>query len=699
MLVLLSGMIVLLSTAALLRAEVTDAEVRQCIARAVVRLKAGQKTDGQWQMMPDKYGGQYGGVTALAVLALLQAGQPVDDAVVAKGLRALEATPNSDTYVVSLRLMALLKADQVSARPRYRKLVRQAVRWLEQSQTRIGTWGYNRRWARSMADRKPETGTDNSNTQMALLALYEAAKAGYKVNDQVWKRSEAYYARTQNSDGGWGYRSGPRYESYGSMTAAGLASLLVTGSRLHEGMQYKCGSPERTKQCGKYRQVQPIAQALAWLDKNFAVDHHPGQGTQWHYYYLYAMERVGIISGLKTIGRHDWFREGAEFLVRRQSQDGGFRRTGRIGGQVREYDIAFAILFLAKGHVPVLVNKLRWSSTNTDWNIDRYDAEHLTRWIGDRLNGRPVGWQTVSLSDPLEQWLEAPILLITGRKAPQLTPQQKQKLRKYVEGGGTILADSCCDGKAFIEGMRLLVGELFPEIKLQELPETHPVYHSYQNLPARWKLEGLSFGCRTPVLLSTKDLSCYWEQSDRPGSEPALKIGLNIAAYATALEPLRQPLERVVLVGEGPKIKIERGALYVGKVRHKGDWNSRPKAMDRLLDELRLESGVKTANRVVAVSLSGDRVQRFPVLYMVGHFDPKLSDQEKAGLKRYLDRGGFLLAEACCGMPGFDKGFRALMKELFPDRPLKPIPPDSPLLDGRIGHRIETVKVSRRLAK
>ncbi len=698
-LALLSAAVVLSLTATVLGAEVTDAEVRQCIARAVKRLKSGQETDGHWQMMPDKYGGQYGGVTAVAVLALLQAGEPVDDPVVAKGLRALEAAPDSDTYVVSLRMMALLKADQVSAQPRYRKQIREAVRWLQQSQTPTGTWGYNRRWAKLSADRRPDSGTDNSNTQMALLALYEAAKAGHKVSDDLWKRSEAHYVRTQNRDGGWGYRAGARFDSYGSMTAAGLASLLLTGSRLHEGRQHKCGTPERIKHCGQYRQNQPIAQALSWLDKNFSVAKHPGLGTSWHYYYLYAVERVGMVSGLKTIGRHDWFREGAEFLVRRQLPDGGFDRIGKIRGPVREYDIAFAILFLAKGHVPVLVNKLRWGATNLEWNIDRYDAEHLTLWIGDKLNGRPVGWQTVSLSAPLEQWLEAPILLITGRTAPKLTPQHKAKLRKYVEGGGTILADSCCDGKAFTEAMRLLVRELFPEVKLEELPKTHPIYHSYESLPATWKLEGLTFGCRTPVLLSTKDLSCYWEQFDRPESEPALKMGLNIAAYATALEPLRQPLQRVELISEVPKIKAERGALYVGKVQHKGNWNSRPQAMDRLLNTLRLEAGVKTANRVVPVSLADDRALSFPVLYMVGHFDPKLSDQEKAGLKRYLDRGGFLFAEACCGLPGFDKGFRALMKELFPDRPLKPVPADSPLLDGRIGHRIETVKVTRRLAK
>ncbi|MBN2581749.1 MAG: DUF4159 domain-containing protein [Planctomycetes bacterium] len=674
-----------------LAAQVTDEQVRRCVDGAVAKLKKGQNADGHWGDILDRYGGGYGGMTALAVLALLQAGVPPDDAVVAKGMAALERMPDADTYVVSLRLMAMLKADEVSGKPAHAKEARAAVAWLSEAQTYVGTWGYNRRLAQEASADALITNTDNSNTQMALLALYEAAKAGYGVDDQVWKRSESHYVRSQNKDGGWGYRMGPGNNSYGSMTAAGLASLFVTGSRLHEDKQYKCGTPERVKFCGQYRQNEPIAQALAWLDKNFSVSEHPGLSGSYHYYYLYAVERVGIVGGLKTIGRSDWFREGAAFLVGRQLPDGGFSRVGKVRGAAFDYDVAFAILFLTKGHVPLLVNKLRWGRTNLAWNIDRYDAEHLTRWIGDRLNGKPVGWQTVSLSDPIEQWLEAPLLLVTGREALALTPAQRQKLRQYVEQGGMILADSCCDGKAFADSVRALAAELFPETPLGVLPETHPVYHSFESLPGTWQIEGLTFGCRTPLLLSAKDLSCYWEQSDRPESEAALKMGLNIAAYVTAREPLRDPLAAVRLIEQTAETDVERGALYIGKVQHLGDWNSRPQAMDRLLEILRNDAAVKTANHAVPVKLTDARLMQLPVLYMVGHRDPKLSDAEKEALKRYLERGGFLMAEACCGEKAFDTAFRALMKELLPDQPLEPVPADSPLLNGQVGHKIEKV--------
>lgn len=77
-------------------------------------------------------------------------------------------------------------------------------------------------------------------------------------------------------------------------------------------------------------------------------------------------------------------------------------------------------------------------------------------------------------------------------------------------------------------------------------------------------------------------------------------------------------------------------------------------------------------------SLLGDLLQS-PVAYFNGHAAPTFSEVEKELLKQYIDQGGFLLAEACCGQEPFDQGFRALMKELFPDNPLKPLSAEHPV--------------------
>jgi hypothetical protein len=209
----------------------------------------------------------------------------------------------------------------------------------------------------------------------------------------------------------------------------------------------------------------------------------------------------------------------------------------------------------------------------------------------------------------------------------------------------------------------------------------------------------LGFGCRTPLLLSTRDLGCWWERADDPESEAALKLGLNIAAYATARETLRDRLSPVELVQLAAEVQVDRGALYIGKVQHQGDWNSRPTAVDRLLELLRTDGAVKAANRAVPVQLTDEALKQLPVLYMAGHGDPKLSPAEKEALKAYLNRGGFLMAEACCGEKAFDTAFRSLMQELFPDRPLEAVPGDSPLVDGQVGRRIGKVTLTGPVAR
>ena len=65
-----------------------------------------------------------------------------------------------------------------------------------------------------------------------------------------------------------------------------------------------------------------------------------------------------------------------------------------------------------------------------------------------------------------------------------------------------------------------------------------------------------------------------------------------------------------------------------------------------------------------------------PILYFNGHESPKLTGQQEKLLKGYIEEGGFIIAESCCGSEEFTVGFRALMKKLFPNNPLQPMKPE-----------------------
>lgn len=67
-----------------------------------------------------------------------------------------------------------------------------------------------------------------------------------------------------------------------------------------------------------------------------------------------------------------------------------------------------------------------------------------------------------------------------------------------------------------------------------------------------------------------------------------------------------------------------------------------------------------------------------PVVYFNGH-ELQLGDIEEKILKEYLDNGGFIFAEACCGEKQFDRDFRALITRLFGKDSLKPLRDDHPL--------------------
>ncbi len=74
-----------------------------------------------------------------------------------------------------------------------------------------------------------------------------------------------------------------------------------------------------------------------------------------------------------------------------------------------------------------------------------------------------------------------------------------------------------------------------------------------------------------------------------------------------------------------------------------------------------------------------DDLLEAPVLIINGRDGLTLSVAEKNKLREYIDRGGFIFAQDCCRGDGFHNAFTKLVKELFPDTPLRDLPPDHPV--------------------
>ena len=95
--------------------------------------------------------------------------------------------------------------------------------------------------------------------------------------------------------------------------------------------------------------ARAMRDGLAWLDGHWSVTGNPEAAKTWHYYYLYGLERVGVLSDRKWIGKHDWYREGATEILDHQAAGGAWQGAG-MGPLV---DTPFALLFLKRATMPL----------------------------------------------------------------------------------------------------------------------------------------------------------------------------------------------------------------------------------------------------------------------------------------------------------------------------------------------------------
>ncbi|MCA9064415.1 MAG: DUF4159 domain-containing protein, partial [Planctomycetaceae bacterium] len=700
----------------------SDLELRDRVRRAMTNgtnaLVRLQNNDGSWTG-EGSYTNHVVGMTSLAIMALINCDTPVNSPEVQNGLNYLRTDgglKNLETYEGSLMLMALCAAEEYH---RDMPLIRALARQIEDSQERNGAgqglWGYG-----LIGSLRLHQHPDRSNGQFAILALRDAAYAGVDIDPATWKRAHQHFVSSVRPGGGWSYELGGGSPS-GSMTAAGISSLAITSRMLLDDSDVDASG--RPDCCARIPPNDAMLAGIQWLGSPgvFSVYSNPGQaGSAWHYYYLYGLERAGRLSNMRFFGEYDWYREGARFFI--DAQDGGGTWRDRHGGGNPVMDTSMALLFLSKGLSRVVVNKLDYESPpgqlrlDGDWNRHPWDIVSLIDLVDSLPNWPPrLTSQVVTLSrlndeNAVSSLNQAPVLFISGQEAPRLTDRQVEWLRGYVDEGGFLFAAANCSGKEFDTGFRDIVSRMFPEgeASLQRLTADHPIFRAEYLLNADGiELHGVDFGCRTAIVYSPDDIGCLWQKwkrFDPPARKDSLKqrirrstmIGINVLAYATGREPPEKLSDVSDNRDELPDA-VGRGLLEVAQLRHDGGWDTAPRALSNLLKALNQAVGVSasTQNQVIPVTL--EELTRFPLVYMHGRYDFRFDKQRQEALREYLDRGGVLFADACCGSTKFDAGFRQLMKEMFPMTPLKQIPVDHELFSESIGENIREVTRRRQV--
>lgn len=309
-------------------------DYEQMVSRAIGFLATkGQAEDGSFSSQAGP------AVTALVATALMRHGRTPSDPLVANSLAYVEQFVRSDggvfrtgslyaNYETSVAILCLTEANKDG---RYTEKLNKAdayirgLQWDEgedkdPADPAYGGAGYGKH-------KRP----DLSNTQFFMDALQAM---GTDVNDEAVKRALTFVSRCQNletehnttpfaaknPDGGFYYTPAAGgssmagttpsggLRSYGSMTYAGLKSMIYAG--------VSADDPR-------------VKAAVKWIKMHYDLKSNPGMGDQGLYYYYHTFAKTldamkqDVFVDQRGV-QHDWRAELRAELARRQLPDGSW---------------------------------------------------------------------------------------------------------------------------------------------------------------------------------------------------------------------------------------------------------------------------------------------------------------------------------------------------------------------------------------
>jgi hypothetical protein len=463
------------------------------------------------------------------------------------------------------------------------------------------------------------------------------------------------------------------------MTAAGLTVLFITQDFLHA---HEAADIAAAGGRGSTPAQRAIDLGLQWMDRNFSAAENPGKDAH-YFYYLYGVERVGLASGYKFFGPHDWFRAGAAQIINRLCSidpgDGSVKVRETINApgkrsRVKIDDLSFGLMFLSRGCVPAAINKLRLDGAA--WNNRPRDAANLVAFVSESTE-TALNWQIVDHAGSPEQWLDAPMLHVASHEA--LPEAAGEKLRRYVELGGMILAFQEGGGRAFAASIERVSKSWGSTLQWRTLPADHFAYTLLLPMQpgtgpaARPVLRGLTNGVRDLIILSADgDLprSFQLRRSDVPNHFAA---AANIYLYASEMNRPRPRLTRRFNAAASLPINADSASpTVIVRASHEGNWNPEPLALEvfaaRLAHERHRRISIQT-HRLQEIAGVSPR----PALVVISGVEAhEFSEAEKDSLKRYVAAGGVALFETAGGLGPFAAGAEEMAAALFssPVRPL-----------------------------
>ena len=312
----------------------TTQEINNAIAKATTFLRDyGQQPDGSFSPQSGP------AITALVVKALVQNGTPTRDPMVERGIEYILTFQQPDggiyqqesavaNYETSIAMLAL---HACNASRQYQEAIYRAEQFLtviqwDESEGNVpadpeyGGAGYGRHERPDLSNtaflidalQEIGTGSDNAAIQRALIFVSRSQNLEGVHNTLPFATKNPdggfYYTPANGGESQAGKTATGGLRSYGSMTYAGLKSMIYAG--------VSSDDPR-------------VLAAMNWLRRNYTFKENPGLGEAGLYYYLHtaakALDALGNDEFIDVEGvSHEWRKDLTAVILSTQQDNGSW---------------------------------------------------------------------------------------------------------------------------------------------------------------------------------------------------------------------------------------------------------------------------------------------------------------------------------------------------------------------------------------
>ena len=162
---------------------------------------------------------------------------------------------------------------------------------------------------------------------------------------------------------------------------------------------------------------------------------------------------------------------------------------------------------------------------------------------------------------------------------------------------------------------------------------------------------------------------------------------------ATAQSPNGQSPNGQSPNGQSPKGQSPTdptASFFMGRIKYSKNNGNDCSGVGQNLTKLVSEVSTIRIGDEERIAFTDPQMFETPFVFMNGHNDFILAEEELECLRIYLEHGGFLFVSGCCTNPEFPRAWRREMARLFPGTDTKVIPYDHSIY--RSFYRIEQVR-------